>query len=43
MPLTQLDEVDRRILNVLQIDASQTNAQLAEQVHVSAPTCLRPR
>ncbi len=41
MPLTELDEVDRRILNVLQIDASQTNAQLAEQVHVSAPTCLR--
>ena len=37
----QLDEVDRRILNVLQIDASHTNAELAELVHVSPPTCLR--
>ena len=36
-----LDEIDRRILNVLQIDASHTNAELAELVHVSAPTCLR--
>lgn len=43
MPSDQqtLDELDRRILNVLQIDASHTNAQLAELVHVSAPTCLR--
>jgi Lrp/AsnC family leucine-responsive transcriptional regulator len=36
-----LDEVDRRILNTLQVDASHTNAELAELVHVSAPTCLR--
>jgi Lrp/AsnC family leucine-responsive transcriptional regulator len=36
-----LDDVDRRILNTLQIDASHTNAQLAELVHVSPPTCLR--
>ena len=36
-----LDEVDRRILNVMQIDSSHTNAQLAELVHVSPPTCLR--
>jgi Lrp/AsnC family leucine-responsive transcriptional regulator len=36
-----LDEVDRRILNQLQIDASQTNAELAQLVHVSPPTCLR--
>ncbi len=36
-----MDEVDRRILNALQIDASQTNAELAELVHVSPPTCLR--
>jgi Lrp/AsnC family leucine-responsive transcriptional regulator len=36
-----LDEIDRRILNTLQIDASHTNAELAELVHVSAPTCLR--
>ena len=36
-----LDEIDRRILNALQIDASQTNSELARSVHVSAPTCLR--
>jgi Lrp/AsnC family leucine-responsive transcriptional regulator len=36
-----LDELDRRILNALQIDASHTNAELAELVHVSQPTCLR--
>jgi Lrp/AsnC family leucine-responsive transcriptional regulator len=36
-----LDDLDRRILNILQVDASQTNAELAELVHVSAPTCLR--
>jgi len=36
-----LDEIDRRILNALQKDASQTNAELAAAVHVSAPTCLR--
>ena len=36
-----LDELDRRILNVLQTDASHTNAELAELVHVSPPTCLR--
>lgn len=37
----QLDDIDRRILNALQLDASYTNAELAEQVHVSQPTCLR--
>ena len=36
-----LDEIDRRILNALQVDASQTNSELAQAVHVSAPTCLR--
>ena len=36
-----LDELDRRILNTLQLDASHTNAELAELVHVSQPTCLR--
>jgi Lrp/AsnC family leucine-responsive transcriptional regulator len=40
-PLPLLDEVDRRILNALQIDSSHTNADLAELVHVSPPTCLR--
>ena len=36
-----LDETDRRILNALQHDCSLTNQELAERVHVSAPTCLR--
>jgi Lrp/AsnC family leucine-responsive transcriptional regulator len=36
-----LDDIDRRILNALQVDASQTNSELARAVHVSAPTCLR--
>lgn len=36
-----VDELDRRILNALQTDASHTNAELAELVHVSPPTCLR--
>lgn len=39
--LPVLDDIDRRILTILQTDASQTNAQLAERVHVSPPTCLR--
>ena len=41
MSKTELDDIDRRILNALQVDASQTNHDLAQQVHVSAPTCLR--
>lgn len=41
MPLPALDDLDRRILNALQLDASHTNAELAALVHVSAPTCLR--
>lgn len=36
-----LDELDRRILNALQMDASQTNSELAATVHASPPTCLR--
>ena len=36
-----LDELDRRILNALQTDASQTNNDLAAAVHASPPTCLR--
>lgn len=36
-----LDELDRRILNALQLDAAQTNSDLAQRVHISAPTCLR--
>ena len=40
-PALFLDDIDRRILNTLQVDASQTNSELAKAVHVSAPTCLR--
>lgn len=36
-----LDDIDRRILMLLQHDAAITNQELAAQVHVSAPTCLR--
>ncbi|MBS0308696.1 MAG: Lrp/AsnC family transcriptional regulator [Proteobacteria bacterium] len=36
-----LDELDRRILNALQADASPTNNELAARVHASPPTCLR--
>ena len=41
MTLQALDDLDRRILNQLQLDASVTNQALAERVHASAPTCLR--
>ena len=36
-----LDDLDRRILNALQADASRTNNELAFAVHASPPTCLR--
>jgi Lrp/AsnC family leucine-responsive transcriptional regulator len=36
-----LDDLDRRILDALQRDASQTNNDLAVAVHASPPTCLR--
>jgi Lrp/AsnC family leucine-responsive transcriptional regulator len=39
--MIQLDETDRRILNMLQRDCGLTNQELARRVHVSAPTCLR--
>ena len=39
--LPLLDELDRRILNALQADTSQTNNDLALAVHASPPTCLR--
>lgn len=40
-PDVRFDELDRRILNALQVDASQTNHELAASVHASPPTCLR--
>ena len=39
--MLELDDLDRRILQQLQEDASLTNQQLAERVFASAPTCLR--
>lgn len=35
------DGIDLRLLEALQADASLTNQALAQQVHVSPPTCLR--
>ncbi|ABF90418.1 transcriptional regulator, AsnC family [Myxococcus xanthus DK 1622] len=37
----ELDAIDLQLLNLLQNDASTSNQTLAEQVHVSPPTCLR--
>jgi Lrp/AsnC family transcriptional regulator, leucine-responsive regulatory protein len=37
----ELDEIDLRLLQALQTDASQSNQALAAMVHVSPPTCLR--
>jgi Lrp/AsnC family transcriptional regulator, leucine-responsive regulatory protein len=37
----KLDTIDLRLLDSLQRDASISNQDLAERVHVSPPTCLR--
>ncbi len=37
----ELDETDREILEILQLDARITNAALAERVHLSPSACLR--
>jgi DNA-binding Lrp family transcriptional regulator len=37
----ELDAIDLALLAQLQQDASLSNLQLAERVHVSPPTCLR--
>lgn len=36
-----IDQIDRRILKELQADASLSNAELAERVGSSAPSCWR--
>jgi len=41
MTIISLDELDVRILNQMQRDASLTNQALAEIVHASPPTCMR--
>ena len=40
LPLN-LDSIDRRILESLQVDAAVSNQDLAARVHTSAATCLR--
>lgn len=39
--IKDLDAIDLRLLDVLQQDASLTNHDLAQRVHVSPATCLR--
>ncbi len=41
MESIELDAIDWRLLDALQRDASLSNQDLAAQVHVSPPTCLR--
>ncbi len=36
-----IDNIDAKLLALLQTDASQSNQSLAEKVHISPPTCLR--
>ena len=36
-----LDAIDLRLLDMLQRDVSRTNQQLAADLHISPPTCLR--
>ena len=36
-----MDATDLKLLDLLQTDASLSNQDLAEQVHISPPTCLR--
>lgn len=36
-----IDNIDIKLLELLQSDASQSNQSLADKVHVSPPTCLR--
>ena len=36
-----LDEIDLKLLDALQKDATLSNVALAERLHISPPTCLR--
>ncbi len=36
-----MDRIDRKLLNLMQRDASRTNADMAEEVGLSPSTCLR--
>ena len=37
----EMDQIDRKLLDLLQEDASRTNADLAEEVGLSPSSCLR--
>jgi Lrp/AsnC family transcriptional regulator, leucine-responsive regulatory protein len=39
--MNEIDAIDWQLLGLLQNNAAQGNQQLADQVHVSAPTCQR--
>ena len=39
--MIELDAIDRKILNLLQVDGRMTNADLAERIHLSPSACLR--
>lgn len=41
MSPTKLDQIDRKILSLLQKRGRITNAELADQCHISPPPCLR--
>ena len=41
MEQIDVDEIDMRLLDLLQQDASLSNLELAERVRTSPPTCLR--
>lgn len=41
MPKTRLDDIDRKIIDALQIDGRMTAQQLAEKVGLSASPCAR--
>lgn len=38
---TPLDRIDRKLLELLQQDASLPNLELAERTHLSPPACSR--
>ena len=39
--MIELDTIDRKILNLLQVEGRMTNADLADRIHLSASACLR--
>lgn len=39
--MLELDEIDKRILRILQKDNKITNSALAEMINLSAPACLK--